>query len=111
MTYPNGVVSEYTRHMATPKKYKPALQWQSGDVLGYKLAGLSGKREATPTAKAVHTKRKWTGGKAVRVIKELDRIVLGELVEKITVGEAQVIDGVKNIEITIYYRFVGAVRL
>lgn len=44
-------------------------------------------------------------------IQELDRIVLGELVEKITVGEAQIIDGVKNIDITIYYRFVGAVRL
>ena len=44
-------------------------------------------------------------------IKELDRIVLGELVEKITVGEAQVIDGVKNVEITIYYRFVGVVNL
>ena len=44
-------------------------------------------------------------------IRELDRIVLGELVEKITVGEAQIIDGVKNIQITIYYRFVGAVRL
>jgi DNA invertase Pin-like site-specific DNA recombinase len=44
-------------------------------------------------------------------IRELDRVVLGELVEKITVGEAQVIDGVKNIEITIYYRFVGPVRL
>ncbi|MBP8641219.1 MAG: DUF4368 domain-containing protein, partial [Oscillospiraceae bacterium] len=35
----------------------------------------------------------------------------GELVEKITVGEAQIIDGVKNIDITIYYRFVGALRL
>ena len=44
-------------------------------------------------------------------IKELDRVVLGELVEKITVGEAQVIDGVKNIDITIYYRFVGAVSI
>jgi len=42
-------------------------------------------------------------------IQELDRIVLGELVEKITVSEIQVIDGVKNIEITIYYRFVGAI--
>jgi len=44
-------------------------------------------------------------------IQELDRTVLGELVEKITVGEAQVIDGVKHIEITVYYRFVGAVNL
>lgn len=44
-------------------------------------------------------------------IQELDRIVLGELVEKITVGEAQVIDCVKHIDITIHYRFVGAVRL
>jgi len=42
---------------------------------------------------------------------ELVRIVLGELVVKITIGEAQVIDGVKNIEITIYYRFIGALRL
>jgi hypothetical protein len=44
-------------------------------------------------------------------IKELDRIVLGELIEKITVGEAQVIDGVKHMDITIYYRFVGAVSI
>jgi DNA invertase Pin-like site-specific DNA recombinase len=44
-------------------------------------------------------------------IQELDRIVLGELVEKITVGEAQVIDGVKHIEITIYYRFIGAISV
>jgi hypothetical protein len=43
-------------------------------------------------------------------IQELDRIVLGELVEKITVGEAQVIDGVKHVEIMIYYRFVGNVN-
>ncbi|MDR0491214.1 MAG: DUF4368 domain-containing protein [Oscillospiraceae bacterium] len=42
-------------------------------------------------------------------IQELDRVVLGELIEKVTVGEAQVIDGVKHMEITIYYRFVGAV--
>lgn len=44
-------------------------------------------------------------------IQELDRIVLGELVEKITVGEVQIIDGVKHMEITIYYRFVGAVSI
>jgi DNA invertase Pin-like site-specific DNA recombinase len=44
-------------------------------------------------------------------IQELDRIILGELVEKITVGETQFIDGVKHIDITIYYRFIGAVRL
>ena len=42
-------------------------------------------------------------------IQELDRTVLGELIEKITVGEAQIIDGVKRMEIMIYYRFVGAV--
>jgi chaperonin cofactor prefoldin len=44
-------------------------------------------------------------------IQELDRIILGELVEKITVGEAKVIDSVKHLDITIYYRFVGAVSL
>ena len=43
-------------------------------------------------------------------IRELDRIVLGELVEKITVGNAQIIDGEKHIEVTIYYRFVGAIN-
>lgn len=44
-------------------------------------------------------------------IQELDRIVLGELLEKVTVGEAKIIDGVKHVEVTIYYRFVGAVSL
>jgi len=43
-------------------------------------------------------------------IQELDRIVLGELVEKITVGEAQVIDGMKHMEVTIYYRFIGVIN-
>ena len=44
-------------------------------------------------------------------IRELDRIVLGELVEKITVGNTEIIDGKKHLEITIYYKFVGAIRL
>jgi len=43
-------------------------------------------------------------------IQELDRVVLGELIEKITVGESQVIDCEKHVDITIYYRFVGAVN-
>ena len=42
-------------------------------------------------------------------IKKLDRTVLSELVEKITVGEAKEVDGHKITDITIYYRFVGAV--
>ena len=44
-------------------------------------------------------------------IRELDRIVLSELVEKITVGNAEVIDGKKHVEVTIYYKFIGAIRL
>jgi hypothetical protein len=44
-------------------------------------------------------------------LKELDRIVLGELIDKITVGETQVINGTKHVEITIYYRFIGAIHL
>ncbi len=44
-------------------------------------------------------------------LKELDRIVLGELIEKITVGETKLVNGTKHIEITIYYRFVGAIPL
>lgn len=42
-------------------------------------------------------------------IKELDRTVLSELVDKITVGETIEVDGHKTTDITIYYRFVGAV--
>jgi len=42
-------------------------------------------------------------------IKKLDRAVLGELVDKITVGEAKEVDGHKVTNVTIYYRFVGAV--
>lgn len=42
-------------------------------------------------------------------IKKLDRTVLSELVEKITVGEAKEVDGHKTTDVTIYYRFVGAV--
>ena len=44
-------------------------------------------------------------------IQELDRVVRGELIEKITVGESQVIDGEKRVDTTIYYRFVGAVTI
>ena len=39
----------------------------------------------------------------------LDRIVLSELIDKITVGEARMVNGVKVTDITIYYRFVGAI--
>lgn len=42
-------------------------------------------------------------------IEKLDRTILGELVDKITVGEAREVDGNKVTDITIYYRFVGAV--
>jgi len=42
-------------------------------------------------------------------IKKLDRTILTELVDKITVGEAREVDGNKVTDVTIYYRFVGAV--
>ena len=42
-------------------------------------------------------------------IRELDRIVLSELIDKITVSEARMVDGEKVIDVTIYYRFIGAV--
>jgi hypothetical protein len=42
-------------------------------------------------------------------IRELDRIVLSELIDKITVGEARIVNGEKVIDVTIYYRFIGAV--
>lgn len=42
-------------------------------------------------------------------IKELDRIVLSELIDRIIVGETKVVDGKKTVNVTIYYRFVGAI--
>ena len=42
-------------------------------------------------------------------VEKLDRIVLSELVDKITVGEAKKVNGRKTTDVTIYYRFVGAV--
>ena len=42
-------------------------------------------------------------------ITELDRTVLSELVDKITIGEAKEMDGQKTTTVTIYYRFIGAV--
>jgi DNA invertase Pin-like site-specific DNA recombinase len=42
-------------------------------------------------------------------IRELDRIVLSELVDKITVGECRKVGDEKHIDITIYYRFVGVI--
>jgi chromosome segregation ATPase len=71
------------------------------EVLNAEIEQLSAnKRDVSAWIEKI---RKYTN------IQELDRIVLGELVEKITVGEAQVIDGIKHQGITIYYRFVGAV--
>jgi hypothetical protein len=32
------------------------------------------------------------------------------LVEKIVIGEAEVVDGVKKQDITIYYRFIGQIN-
>ena len=49
--------------------------------------------------------------KKYAAIEELDRVILGELVEKITVGETKIVDGTKCVEVTIYYRFIGAVGL
>jgi len=42
-------------------------------------------------------------------IKKLDRAVLGELVDKIVVSAAKEVDGQKVTDVTIHYRFVGAV--
>ena len=44
-------------------------------------------------------------------IQELDKELLGALVEKITVSETKTAEGKKNVEVTIYYRYVGAIRL
>lgn len=43
-------------------------------------------------------------------IRRLDRIVLSELIDKITVGESKIVDGEKHVDVTIYYRFIGAIH-
>ncbi len=43
-------------------------------------------------------------------IQELDRIVLSELIDKITVGESIENYGEKRVNITIYYRFIGSIH-
>ena len=42
-------------------------------------------------------------------IMELDRTVLMELIDKIVIGQSKEIYGQKAIDITIYYRFIGAI--
>lgn len=42
-------------------------------------------------------------------IDKLDRTILGELIDKITVGETKTIDNKKTVDITIYYKFIGAI--
>ena len=37
-------------------------------------------------------------------------IVLSELIDKITVGEAKMVDDEKQVDVTIYYRFIGTVQ-
>jgi len=43
-------------------------------------------------------------------IQELERNVLIELIDKIVIGQSQIINGQKTIDITIYYRFVGIIN-
>ena len=40
-------------------------------------------------------------------ITEISRSLLEALVERIEIGEAEVVDGVKKQDITIYYKFIG----
>lgn len=42
-------------------------------------------------------------------LKSIDRSFLEELVEKIEIGERQIIDGIKYQDIKIIYKFVGYV--
>ncbi len=42
-------------------------------------------------------------------VRKLNRTILSELIDKITVGETQIVDGKKTVDITIYYRFVGVI--
>lgn len=45
--------------------------------------------------------------KKYRDIQTLDRYIANELLDKVYIGEPQVVDGVKRQKIDIHYRFVG----
>jgi len=44
-------------------------------------------------------------------VTEIDRNLLDALVEKIEVGEAEIVDGIKKQDITIYYKFIGSPQM
>ena len=99
-----GVLSN-TRFLKLSQKYEHEQHCtqERMDVLEVELEGLRANRQ--DNAGWLELIRQYSD------IQELDRVILGELIEKITVGEAQISDGVKTVEVTIYYRFVGAIRL
>ena len=46
---------------------------------------------------------------AIETIEDLDRELLEALIEKIEIGECEVIDGVRQRDIKVYYKFVGLI--
>ncbi|MBN2853778.1 MAG: DUF4368 domain-containing protein [Clostridia bacterium] len=43
-------------------------------------------------------------------IQKLDRNVISELIDKITVSESKIVGGEKHVDVTIYYRFIGMIH-
>lgn len=99
----SGVISEAAFASLIDKNEQERLQ--KAERLEQLLTEMSkAQRETDNIQKWSDTIRKYLS------LKELDREIVDELIHHIEVGERSVIDGKKHKDITIYYRFVGAVK-
>ena len=90
----------FTKFLASYEKEQADVKLKVEDLLKKKNRIMTRQKDTDSWIKLI---RNYTN------IKKLDRTVLSELVDKIIIGEARVADGQKVTDITIYYRFVGAV--
>ena len=98
----SGMVTEsrYQKLNAEYEAEQAALETRIGEIRNELGTIHQNRRDSSAWLDAI---------KGYADIRELDRIVLSELIDKITVGEARMVEGEKVIDVTIYYRFIGAV--
>ncbi len=78
---------------------------QKADRLDTLTSEISGAQRAYDDV------QKWAGAiRSCLTVQELDREIIDALIERIEVGERAVINGHKHQDVTIYYRFIGAVQ-
>ena len=67
--------------------------------------------EINGAQRACDDAQKWAGAiRSCLTVQELDRDTIDALIDHIEVGERTVVDGHKHQDVTIYYRFIGAVQ-